>query len=267
MVGYIYKWENKINGKVYIGQTMNRYGYKKRWKQHIYDALNKNNNNHFHNAIKKYGHDRFNKTVLETIKMDNRDELKSYLDKLEIKYIYKYDSFNNGYNSTLGGDFNVWNSGDYNQIKKAKEDSLISKAINSINKSIYFNKLYKLPESYEDLVLKYTEFDICDHKYKYRYISKGYLKQKPHDHPYYGLSLEGVDLFYSRGYGRQIKIYSLESMDDYYEEYVNKCVHQFEYDLIDNISEYEVDELKEASLDISDKEFKLFIDNMIEMIC
>ena len=54
--GYIYKWENKINNKVYIGQTMNRYGYRERWSQHRYQAENSiHNNNKFHNAIRKYG--------------------------------------------------------------------------------------------------------------------------------------------------------------------------------------------------------------------
>ena len=52
--GYIYKWENKINNKVYIGQTMNRYGYRERWSQHRYQAENSiHNNNKFHNAIRE----------------------------------------------------------------------------------------------------------------------------------------------------------------------------------------------------------------------
>ena len=95
--GYIYKWENKINNKVYIGQTMNRYGYRERWSQHRYQAENNiHKNNKFHNAIRKYGIDNFNKEVLECIEIDNKIEMKKVLDKIEIKYIEKYDSFNNG---------------------------------------------------------------------------------------------------------------------------------------------------------------------------
>lgn len=126
--GYIYKWENKINNKVYIGQTMNRYGYRERWSQHRYQAENSiHNNNKFHNAIRKYGIDNFDKEVLECIEMDDKVELKKVLDKIEVEYIEKYDSFNNGYNSTLGGDFNIYNSGDIDNIR--------NKMIESKNKS------------------------------------------------------------------------------------------------------------------------------------
>lgn len=128
--GYIYKWENKINNKVYIGQTMNRYGYKERWSQHRYQAENSIHNNKFHNAIRKYGIDNFDKEVLECIEMDDKVELKKALDTLEMKYIEKYDSLNNGYNSTLGGDFNLWNS-----LEESEKDKYRLKMIEAKNKS------------------------------------------------------------------------------------------------------------------------------------
>ena len=128
--GYIYKWENKINSRVYIGQTMNRYGYKERWKQHIYQAEHNVHNNKFHNAIRKYGVDNFNKEVLKCIEMNDKAELKKTLDILEIKYIEKYDSLNNGYNSTLGGDFNLWNSSE-----ESEKDKYRMKMIEAKNKS------------------------------------------------------------------------------------------------------------------------------------
>ena len=51
MIG-IYKIENKVNGKVYIGQSVN---IKKRWKQHKYE-LNSNNhvNKHLQASWNKY---------------------------------------------------------------------------------------------------------------------------------------------------------------------------------------------------------------------
>ena len=128
--GYVYKWENKINGRVYIGQTLNKYGYKERWKQHIYQAEHNVHNNKFHNAIRRYGVDNFNKEVLKCIEMNDKAELKKALDILEIKYIEKYDSLNNGYNSTLGGDFNLWNSSE-----ESEKDKYRLKMIEAKNKS------------------------------------------------------------------------------------------------------------------------------------
>ncbi len=90
MEGFIYKVTNKVNNKVYIGQT--RYTVEFRWKQHIH----KQDNCHFHNAIKKWGIENF---IVETLEKCDVD----LLDSREIFYIAKYNSFKQGYNSTLGG--------------------------------------------------------------------------------------------------------------------------------------------------------------------
>ena len=93
----IYKITNKINGKVYIGQTIRPVEY--RFNRHMNDALNNILDTHFARAIRKYGVDAF---IIETLEdgIDSSDEL----NKKEIEYIEKYDSYYNGYNSTLGGD-------------------------------------------------------------------------------------------------------------------------------------------------------------------
>lgn len=93
MKGFIYKITNKVNGKSYIGQT--RYTVEFRWRQHQY----KKDNSYFHNAIHKYGVENF---IVETIEECNVEDLNSR----EIFYIAKYDTFNNGYNLTIGGDGN-----------------------------------------------------------------------------------------------------------------------------------------------------------------
>lgn len=54
-------------------------------------------NLHMYNSMRKYGIDNFELIVLET-DVDVCD-----LDEREMFYISKYDTFNNGYNSTLGG--------------------------------------------------------------------------------------------------------------------------------------------------------------------
>lgn len=115
-IGYIYIWTNKINGKSYIGQTLNKSGYKERWSQHVRSANKKEDlswngkENRFYKAIRDVGQDSFDMDILECIKMDTKEELKSKLDELEIEYISKYDSYKNGYNSTIGGNFSKFNS-------------------------------------------------------------------------------------------------------------------------------------------------------------
>lgn len=53
----------------------------------------------------KYGWNNFEYVVLERVDADSRAELKAKLNSLEIRYIQEYDSYNNGYNNTSGGDF------------------------------------------------------------------------------------------------------------------------------------------------------------------
>lgn len=93
MKGIIYKITNKVNGKSYIGQT--RYTIEFRWKQHQH----KKDNTYFHNAIHKYGIDNFSIEILEECNIED-------LNSREIFYIAKYNTFDKGYNLTIGGDGN-----------------------------------------------------------------------------------------------------------------------------------------------------------------
>ena len=98
-MGCIYKVTNRINGKVYIGQTIR--AAETRWNQHKRDSLYEykdSYNCHFHRAIRKYGADAFTLDVVEVYV----DEL---LNDREIFWISQYDSFNSahGYNNTSGG--------------------------------------------------------------------------------------------------------------------------------------------------------------------
>lgn len=96
MLGCIYKVTNNINGKIYIGQTIQT--LKNRWYRHCSKSgISKAElNTHFKRAILKYGKENFSVEIIE------RCEQK-YLDAKEIFYIKYFDSFNTGYNSTLGG--------------------------------------------------------------------------------------------------------------------------------------------------------------------
>lgn len=90
MKGYIYKITNKVNGMSYIGQT--RYTVEFRWRQHQH----KKDNCYFHNAIRKYGAENFTVETIEECDV-------SQLDNREIYYIAKYNTFEKGYNLTIGG--------------------------------------------------------------------------------------------------------------------------------------------------------------------
>ena len=100
MIG-IYKIENLINGKVYIGQSKN---IEERWLQHkrIAEKINYDNRkSYIHQAIKKYGIENF---VFEILEICNINEL----DEKEKKWIQYYHSYindfqSNGYNLTTGG--------------------------------------------------------------------------------------------------------------------------------------------------------------------
>lgn len=93
----IYIIKNKINSKVYIGQTCQ--SIHTRFMQHMKPSTCKQRGSYkIYNAINKYGKENFYYEVLE----ENIDETE--IDEKEIYYIALYDSYDNGYNSTHGGD-------------------------------------------------------------------------------------------------------------------------------------------------------------------
>ena len=99
MVG-IYKITNKINGKIYVGQSIN---IQERWNQHKYKAQipsEKGYNSAIHVAFRKYGIDNFIFEVIEEC-----DYL--LLDERERYWIRELDSLTpNGYNILIGGQKN-----------------------------------------------------------------------------------------------------------------------------------------------------------------
>ena len=91
----IYKAENKINGKCYIGKTA--YTLKARKACHLSYAR-KNKNTYFHKAIRKYGEENFEWIILA----EADSELK--LNTMEKFYIMMYRKMIGVYNLTDGGD-------------------------------------------------------------------------------------------------------------------------------------------------------------------
>lgn len=97
MKGYIYQIINNKTKQRYIGQTVELIRRLNRHKQQLRD--NKHNNQKLQSAWNKYGEENFTFDY-EEYELNSNDEL----NQLEIDTIKKYDSYNNGYNLTLGGD-------------------------------------------------------------------------------------------------------------------------------------------------------------------
>lgn len=95
----IYAIKNKLNGKLYIGQTVN---LKKRSVSHFSDLRNgRHYNDHLQKSFLKYGEENFEFIVLEA----NDNFTKEELDLKEIYYISKYNTLDwkFGYNKAKGG--------------------------------------------------------------------------------------------------------------------------------------------------------------------
>jgi group I intron endonuclease len=118
-LAYIYKITNKINGKIYIGKTTLTIPL--RWKEYKWKSRNALSNHvPLYQAMAKYGINNFEITEIEQCNDDDVDNREKY-------WISFYDSYNNGYNATLGGEgkatcdhtliYSLWNTGkDITQI-------------------------------------------------------------------------------------------------------------------------------------------------------
>ena len=99
----IYLLKNIINGKCYIGQSIN---LRKRINNHLNNSTNiRFTGKHLYSAMNKYGIENFKITLLEIINpLEYEEPIYDILNKLEIYYIEKFNSFNCGYNKTKGGE-------------------------------------------------------------------------------------------------------------------------------------------------------------------
>lgn len=92
MIG-IYKITNTVNGKCYVGQSRD---IEARWQKHL-SAYKSSPDWELYRAFKKYGISKFTFEIIEECLMEE-------LNEREIYWIAQCDSFNNGYNMTLGGE-------------------------------------------------------------------------------------------------------------------------------------------------------------------
>ena len=154
MIG-IYKFTNKYNQKVYIGQSTD---INHRKSQHIVNA-NNGYDSYFYNALRKYGKDAFYFDILIECPKENLD----YWEKFYIKY-YCSNNRDFGYNETSGGvgthDLTAWNKGKH-LTEEHKKHLKESKRKYFENNSIW-NKGIKLTDEQRQKLSKPHDFSNTD---------------------------------------------------------------------------------------------------------
>ena len=141
MEGYIYKCTCCVNDKIYIGQTIQ--GLERRRADHWKDSNNPNSEGYnfkFHNALRKYGKDKFKWEVIETVISNSLDDLRKKLNDLEIRYVSEFDSYLNGYNSTIGGDYSCIVA---KSLASYTDDGTLIKSFTNVSEAADY---YKIPK-------------------------------------------------------------------------------------------------------------------------
>ena len=118
MEGVIYCYHCVSTGKKYIGQTINE---KHRKSSHI-SKCSSGCNFLFYRAVRKYGWDNFIYGIIDSFE-------ENLLNEKEIYFIKKYDTFNSGYNTTLGGE------GSRGRIRTKEEIQKFSEKMKGRNKT------------------------------------------------------------------------------------------------------------------------------------
>ena len=118
----IYKSTNTINGKSYIGFDS---AWPKRMNRHLENA-NYNREGKFYDAIRKYGWDKFQWEILYQSK-----DKEHTLNVMETQFIREYNTFNQGYNMTEGGEGcfgatsnKIWINDGHNHKRLEKDQSI-----------------------------------------------------------------------------------------------------------------------------------------------
>lgn len=128
---YIYKIENMINHKVYIGQTVKSLSARKA-DHYCLLRHNKHHSTKLQKDWNEYGEEAFNfQKVLEC----SEEELNTQ----EAYYIQLFDSYQNGYNCNLGGHFRVDYHGVNNPMygKRGADSPRFKDYILQIDKNTY----------------------------------------------------------------------------------------------------------------------------------
>lgn len=173
IISGIYKITNKINGKIYIGQSQNIF---QRWADHRYES--KSNTKPLYKAMRKCGIENFTFEIIEECDC-------SQLNEREIYWTKYFQSYSNGYNLTPGGDCSsktqrIVSEQDVIQIRKrrlqAESFSTVYKDYSSRIKEPTFKKIW-LGMSYNDIYVEgFTKENLDKIKIKTRRLESANRK-------------------------------------------------------------------------------------------
>ena len=157
MQGNIYCITNLVNNKKYIGKTLD--SIEKRYKQHWKDSVKTTNEKRpLYSAFKKYGKENFKIELVE--KCDYK-----VLSEHEIYWIKYYDTYNKGYNATLGGDGKILYN--YEEIVEKFKEGLLVKELteyfecdkDTIKKALEMNNINPNSNALEKVSHKVQQLD------------------------------------------------------------------------------------------------------------
>ena len=132
----IYKITNKINNKAYIGQSIDIY---ERWSNHIRASHRINEKQYsLQKALNKYGIENFTFEIIEICSSTELNTKEEY-------WIQYYDTYNNGYNETKGGD-NPSNNFTCRTLSKEMVLEIRKRRLNAENFSDVYKDYIFLPE-------------------------------------------------------------------------------------------------------------------------
>lgn len=135
-LGLIYMATDKILKKNYVGQTTSKLSVRK--NKHKIAAYNKQNSKSyyslFYKAIRFIGFENFDWQVLE----DNIPE--DQLDNKEIYYIRKYNAYDDGWNSSMGGNRSYNSKLKDEEVENIKKLLLENKKVSEVSELTGFNR-------------------------------------------------------------------------------------------------------------------------------
>ena len=179
----VYQHKNKINGKIYIGITMQI--PEKRWGR---NGCNYKSSPHFYSAIQKYGWNNFEHNIL----FINLTKEEACLKEEEL--IKEFNSMNReyGYNSTSGGDIFVMNE----ETKQKISQALVGNQ-NNLGHSCSEEKKKKISEAQKGREFTEEHKQKLSEAAKNRHVpcseeKKQTLKEKSHKKPVYCEELNKV---------------------------------------------------------------------------
>ena len=157
----IYKITNLINGKIYVGKSID---IQRRFRSHINESLDDNKPSYhhvIHRAMRKYGSDNFSFDILEECAEDKLNEREMYW--ISFFDCCVLDGPDKGYNMTRGGDGS--SSLDVNKIRELWDEGL---SINEIAEQLQCDR-----HAVSEHIKCYENFNEEENKRrKYSLISK-----------------------------------------------------------------------------------------------